>query len=340
MVEIEDLLARASFQPPVRSTLTYHTHSPHQTDTYEFKNSMIYMSSSYSIRTTPHKHHTITHCTLHTTPHQHTPPNNPHTHHTSLRPRVGDVLVVTSPKCGTTWVQQIVHQLRSRGSMDFEEISIPVPWIEMAHDLGQDLDAEQGFTPRAFKTHCWYDHCPKAKGAKYIVVVRDPHDVALSFFSFFQGWFFQPGEVSLDEFIRGFWLARGVPASPMQNASYFHHLVSWWQHRTNPDVLFLFYEDLKSDLPAHVAKIAAFLELDDAEARCKTAVEHSTFEFMSKHSSHFDERHSKIARNAACGLSADAGLTNGKVREGRSGAGRLGVCVCVCVCVCTVNLKP
>ncbi len=45
--------------------------------------------------------------------------------------------MVTSPKCGTTWVQQIVHQLRSRGSMDFEEISIPVPWIEMAHDLGQ-----------------------------------------------------------------------------------------------------------------------------------------------------------------------------------------------------------
>ena len=261
-----------------------------------------------------------------------------------LRPRVGDVLVVTSPKCGTTWVQQIVHQLRSRGSMDFEEISIPVPWIEMAHDLGQDLDAEQGFTPRAFKTHCWYDHCPKAKGAKYIVVVRDPHDVALSFFSFFQGWFFEAGEVSLDEFIRGFWLARGVPASPMQNASYFHHLVSWWQHRTNPDVLFLFYEDLKADLPAHVAKIAAFLELDDAEARCKTAVEHSTFEFMSKHSSHFDERHSKIARNAACGLSANAGLTNGKVRDGRSGAGRLGVCVCRCVCVCiyicSLKLKP
>ena len=30
-----------------------------------------------------------------------------------------------------------MHQLRSRGSMDFEEISVVVPWIEMAHDLGQ-----------------------------------------------------------------------------------------------------------------------------------------------------------------------------------------------------------
>lgn len=53
------------------------------------------------------------------------------------RPRAGDILIVTSPKCGTTWVQQIVHQLRSRGSMDFEEISVVVPWIEMAFDLGQ-----------------------------------------------------------------------------------------------------------------------------------------------------------------------------------------------------------
>ena len=49
--------------------------------------------------------------------------------------------------------------------------------------------------------------------------------MALSFFSFFQGWFFQPGEVSLDEFVTDFWLARGIPASRMQNASYFHHLV-------------------------------------------------------------------------------------------------------------------
>ena len=184
------------------------------------------------------------------------------------------------------------------------------------------MNADQGFTPRAFKTHCWYDHCPKADGVKYIVVVRDPHDVALSFFSFFEGWFFQPGEVSLDEFVRGFWLARGVPSSPLNNASYFHHLLSWWAHRADPNVLFLFYEDLKADLAGHVARICAFLSLDDAEARCKLAVDHSSFAFMSAHGSHFDERHSKIARNAACGLPEDAGLRNSKVRAGESGAGR------------------
>ena len=51
--------------------------------------------------------------------------------------------------------------------------------------------------------------------------------------------------MSLDEFVRGFWLARGVPESKMQNASYFHHLLSWWEHRKDDDVLLLFYEGTK-----------------------------------------------------------------------------------------------
>ncbi len=61
-----------------------------------------------------------------------------------------------------------------------EEISAAVPWIELAHDCGQDLEAPQAAWPRCFKTHCWYGHVPK--GARYIVVVRQPADVVVSFF--------------------------------------------------------------------------------------------------------------------------------------------------------------
>ena len=41
-------------------------------------------------------------------------------------------------------------------------------------------------------------------------------------------------------------MCAGMPTSCMQNASYFHHLVSWWEHRADPNVLFLFYEGLIS----------------------------------------------------------------------------------------------
>jgi hypothetical protein len=41
----------------------------------------------------------------------------------NFEPRSSDVFIVTYPKCGTTWVTQIAHSLRTRGSMDFDEIT-------------------------------------------------------------------------------------------------------------------------------------------------------------------------------------------------------------------------
>lgn len=48
---------------------------------------------------------------------------------------------------------QIVHQLRCSAAgyeraNDFEEISCVVPFIEMAHDIGIDVNAEQVVNPR------------------------------------------------------------------------------------------------------------------------------------------------------------------------------------------------
>lgn len=240
-----------------------------------------------------------------------------------MRPRPDDVFVVTPPKCGTTWVQQIVHQLRSRGSMDFVEISDVVPWIELAQDCKQDIDADHAFAPRAFKTHLWYNHCPKGNGSKHIVVYRNPLDVCVSFYKFFEGWFFPPGDVSLEEFVRFFFLRRGEPKSEQQNASYFFHLLSWWPHRHDESVLFLFFEDLKEDLPGCVDRIAKFIGVENYDEQLqKLVVSHSTFAFMAANEDKFDEKLTKMHRNGPCGLPADAGSKNGKVREGQSGAAR------------------
>jgi hypothetical protein len=255
-------------------------------------------------------------------------------HGLAYKPRPNDVGISTTPKAGTTWVQQICHQIRcaevqqAETGMDFEEISAVVPWIELAFDQGQDLDADQPplghHTLRFFKTHCWYDHCPRFP--KAIVVFRDPCDVLLSFYSFFEGWFFEPGSIDLETFAEEFWLARAVPDSTkMQNASYFVHLISWYQrrHDDDPAILILFYEDLVDDLKRQVRRIAKFLSNEhhkfETEQIIQHTVQHSSFSFMKQHEFRFDEKLSKLARNEACGLPRDAGMSKSKLNNGRPG---------------------
>ena len=235
--------------------------------------------------------------------------------------RAGDVFIATPPKCGTTWMQQVVHGLRTGGSMDFEEISNVIPCVEFAGDCNIDLDAPQVASPRVFKTHSWRPHCPRGPGAKYIVVVRDPLDTTVSFFHFMEGWFFPPGALSLSEFVRELVLKRGAPPSKMHNASYWDNVASWWPHRNDPDVLWVHFEDMKEDLAGVVARVADFLGVGAGDAALQAlVVRQASLEFMKAHKDKFDEHVMKGLRNEACGLPASAGRDNAKVREGRVGS--------------------
>lgn len=249
----------------------------------------------------------------------------------SYEPRPNDVAISTTPKAGTTWMQQICHQIRSAdkgGDMSFDEISRVVPWIELAFDQQQDLEAPQfgqdDGKPRLFKTHVCADHCPPFP--KIINVVRNPFDVVVSFYRFFEGWFFEPGSISLDTFAKEFWLGRGAPESNMKAASYFHHLISWYTRRKNPNVLIIFFEDLKEDLEGQVQRVARFLSDEkhnfDKPEIVKLATQRATFEFMKKHESQFDEKLSKIYRNEACFLPKEAGMQASKLVEGKIGEGK------------------
>jgi len=52
----------------------------------------------------------------------------------NFKPRASDVLITTAPKAGTTWMQQILHQLRTGGDPDFNSIDEVVPWLELQRD--------------------------------------------------------------------------------------------------------------------------------------------------------------------------------------------------------------
>lgn len=193
-------------------------------------------------------------------------------------PRPSDVFVMTYPKCGTTWTQQIVHGLRTNGSMDFEEISSVVPWVETAATMGIDLEAEQAARPRAFKTHFnWHD---VPKGARYIIVVRDPYDTLLSRFKFFEGMFFERGTVTLEEFARRDFIG---------SRRYWDHLESWWGLRNEPYILPLAYEDMAAAPRDAVERIARFMGISASPDLIELATHQSSFAFMKAHERQFDD---------------------------------------------------
>lgn len=70
------------------------------------------------------------------------------------RPRDGDIIVVGPMKSGTTWMQQILHQIRTKGDESFYDI-YAVSWVILnpTRQLNYNLNADQKFTPRVFKSH-------------------------------------------------------------------------------------------------------------------------------------------------------------------------------------------
>lgn len=229
-------------------------------------------------------------------------------HGLAYQPAPSDIFIMTPAKCGTTWMQQIVHGLRSRGSMDFDEITCVVPWIEMAADMGIDIYTPQVASPRAFKTHLNLNTVPQ--GGKYIAVVRDPKDALLSLYRFFEGWVMEKGFIPIEEFARDFYIEG-------RNRGYWKHIQAFWDRRHDADVLALSYENMKQDLPGTIERVAEFMEIALDDELKDIVVRQSDFKFMSEHNPQFDDHIVRETRNAACGIPADG--TTSKVKNGNVG---------------------
>jgi hypothetical protein len=228
------------------------------------------------------------------------------------KPDPTDVFIVTPPKCGTTWMQQIVHGLRTRGSMDFDEISRVVPWINMAYDVGIDISSPQVAHPRAFKTHSTMDEVPK--GGKYIVVLREPKDALLSHYHFFEGMFFEKGSISLEEFAR---------KSFIPGHDDWKHIIALWDRRNDKDVLPLCYENMKTDLSGTIERVAAFVGIQLDEELKQIILKQSDIKFMQENKDKFEDYLILKTRSAAMRLPLDGQMNI--VRNGQVGESKLGV---------------
>jgi hypothetical protein len=230
----------------------------------------------------------------------------------AFEPKSDDVIISPFAKCGTTWLQQTVHGMRTRGSMDFGEITEVVPWIEAAADLGQDLTAAQVAQPRAFKSHLPFDLVPG--GCRYICVVRDPMRALNSMYQFFEGWLMEAGAIDFEDFAYELYLARTAPAG------YWHHLASWVEQKDNPNVLLLCYEDLQASFATYLPVIAKFLRLQlDTELE-QIVIRQSSLDFMRTNNKHFDDHFLRNAHERRSGITLDG--SSSKVSSLESAVGR------------------
>ena len=224
----------------------------------------------------------------------------------ALKLRPTDVVITPYGKSGTTWTQQIVHALRTRGDMDFDDISRVIPWIEVSAGLDLDLNAEQKASPRAFKSHLSWDQIPR--GGRYINVVRDPGDAAVSLLRFQEGWFLEPGAVPTDEFVEEAFLS---------HRRYYKHLQSWWPHRNDDNVLFLAYEKMLKDSTDTICRIAEFIGIELDDELLAITEKHASLAFMLKYKDRFDDAILRKLSEDKGGI--PLGSDSAKVREGTAG---------------------
>lgn len=210
-----------------------------------------------------------------------------------LIPKKEDIFVCTFPRSGTTWTQEIVWQIINDGKIDYRPLHVRMPWVdgmpfaqtENPYLVTSAEMIEKMFecfpSPRVFKSHLPYDLVPKACGqaakpqARYIYVMRNPKDVAVSLFEFVAKVSGREA-LSWDELFELFYQGK------VYYGPWFDHVLSWWKHKDDPDVLILKYEDMKEDLLGAIRKIATFIGKELPLETLERIVSQTSFNAMQK----------------------------------------------------------
>ena len=90
----------------------------------------------------------------------------------AYKPRSDDLFIVTYPKCGTTWVQNIVACIFSNGKPfeNYFEFLTQTPFLELTGADGAKIMKRPG----AIKVHLPFYLTPWSPKAKYIFIARNP----------------------------------------------------------------------------------------------------------------------------------------------------------------------
>jgi len=190
-----------------------------------------------------------------------------------------DILLVSFPKCGTTWLQEIMFLILS--DCDFDKVKdviiddrVPaIEWPECTFKVLQERPS-----PRILKTHIPYSLLPGGdvkKQCKIVYLTRNPKDVATSMFHFYK--LIKPLQFAGDmNDMLNLFLADASIYSPFDK-----HVLEYWDHVKDGNVLFVKYEDLHKDCEREIERLAKYLGKNLTPEQISTIANCASFKEMS-----------------------------------------------------------
>jgi aryl sulfotransferase len=215
-----------------------------------------------------------------------------------ITPRDGDIVISTSYKSGTTWMQNIVLRLVFQGQ-ELPAVADVSPWVDLRREDPAPMAAVLAAQKhrRVMKSHLSLEALPYHGGTRYIICVRDARDVFMSLWNHMSlmspaavaamnGSALRVGEpmpeigTDIHAFWAG-WINRGW--FPWESEGYPHsgnmvHTQSWWNFRHLPNILFVHFNDLLADRATEVRRVARHLNIEVTAAAVDAIVAETTFE--------------------------------------------------------------
>ncbi|XP_055691896.1 sulfotransferase 1 family member D1-like [Lutzomyia longipalpis] len=207
----------------------------------------------------------------------------------NFKVRSDDTWVLSYPKTGTTWTQEMVWQISN--NLDFTRgmnysIHDRFPFFEVGSVAAINSNEEslkflQNMpSPRFIQSHLPAPLLPKeiwTMKPKIVYVARNAKDTILSFYHFYRN--VQDYRGTLKDLVEAF-LADSTNYAPFDA-----HVIDFWNMRNERNILFLTYEDMKRNLPFVIQKTAKFLEKSLTNEQIDILADHLSFDKMSQNNS-------------------------------------------------------
>ncbi|XP_028812688.1 sulfotransferase family 5A, member 1 [Denticeps clupeoides] len=197
---------------------------------------------------------------------------------TSFQFQDSDIVIITYPKSGTTWMQEMVSLVLNRGDPTLSTTTpnwARAPWLEHYY-CPQVLCTAR--CPRVITSHLPHQlllPALKASKAKVIYVFRNPKDVAVSYYYFHKMAKFLPEPGLFDDFLDKF--LEGT----VHYGSWFDHVNGWTNSVEDIENFFhITYEEMWQDPRSSLQRLCAFLQRPLQEEEVASTLKHCSFGFM------------------------------------------------------------